>query len=73
VLKRCSAATYSLLKPISGSVQRVDTKAPVYKERGLESRLSVLFTGGANHRVHRVATAAFWRTFGDEGKISPGW
>jgi hypothetical protein len=28
--------------------------------------------GGA-HRVHRVATAAFWRTFSDEGKISPGW
>jgi hypothetical protein len=28
---------------------------------------------GFNHRVHRVATAAFWRTFSDEGKISPGW
>ena len=26
-----------------------------------------------NHRVHRVATAAFCRTFSDEGKISPGW
>jgi hypothetical protein len=26
-----------------------------------------------DHRVHRVATAAFWRTFSDEGKISPGW
>jgi hypothetical protein len=25
------------------------------------------------NRVHRVATAAFWRTFSDEGKISPGW
>jgi hypothetical protein len=25
------------------------------------------------HRVHRVATAAFWRTFSDEGKICPGW
>ncbi len=24
-------------------------------------------------RVHRVATAAFWCTFSDEGKISPGW
>ncbi len=22
---------------------------------------------------HRVATAAFWRTFSDEGKIGPGW
>ncbi len=22
---------------------------------------------------HRVATAALWRTFSDEGKISPGW
>jgi hypothetical protein len=28
---------------------------------------------GPIHRVHRVATAAFWRTFSDEGKISPGW
>jgi hypothetical protein len=27
----------------------------------------------ANHRVHRVATAAFWRTFSHEGKISAGW
>ncbi len=26
-----------------------------------------------NHRVHRVATAAFWRTFHHDGKISPGW
>ena len=26
-----------------------------------------------SHRVHRVATAAFWRTFSDEGKIGPGW
>ncbi len=25
------------------------------------------------HRIHRVTTAAFWRTFSDEGKISPGW
>ncbi len=25
------------------------------------------------HRVHRVANAAFWRTFSHEGKISPGW
>ncbi len=25
------------------------------------------------HRVHRVATAAFWGTFSHEGKISPGW
>ncbi len=28
--------------------------------------------GTSHHRVHRVATAAFWRTFSDEGKISPG-
>ena len=25
------------------------------------------------HRVNRVATVAFWRTFDHEGKISPGW
>jgi hypothetical protein len=23
--------------------------------------------------THRVETAAFWRTFRSEGKISPGW
>jgi hypothetical protein len=28
---------------------------------------------GVAHRVHRVETAAFWRTFSDEGKISPSW
>ncbi len=28
---------------------------------------------GWDHRVHRVATAAFWRTFSHEGKICPGW
>ncbi len=26
-----------------------------------------------SHRVHRVATDAFWRTFHQEGKISPDW
>jgi hypothetical protein len=26
-----------------------------------------------NPRVHRVANAAFWRTFQQQGKISPGW
>ncbi len=26
-----------------------------------------------SHRVHRVATAAFWRTFSHEGKIGPVW
>ncbi len=26
-----------------------------------------------HHRVHRVAIAAFWRTFSHEGKISAGW
>ncbi len=34
--------------------------------RGLQGR-------GIAHRVHRVATSAFWRTFSDEGKIRPGW
>ncbi len=27
----------------------------------------------ATHRVHRIVTSAFWRTFSLEGKISPGW
>jgi hypothetical protein len=31
------------------------------------------YDSGCPHRVHRVATAAFWRTFSHEGKISPGW
>ena len=26
-----------------------------------------------NHRVHRVVTSAFWRTFSHEGKICLGW
>ncbi len=31
------------------------------------------FRGGSfKHRLHRVTTAAFWRTFIQEGKISPG-
>ncbi len=30
-------------------------------------------TCGLEHRVHKVATAAFWRTFSHEGKISPNW
>jgi hypothetical protein len=28
---------------------------------------------GEKDRVHRVATAAFWRTFKHEGKISRCW
>jgi hypothetical protein len=38
---------------------------------------NVVFIAGVNdtlyHRVNRVATATFWRTFSDEGKISPSW
>ncbi len=26
--------------------------------------------GGLSHRVHRVVTSAFWRTFSHDGKIS---
>jgi len=29
--------------------------------------------GWENHRVHRVATVPFWRTFDHEGNICPGW
>jgi len=32
----------------------------------------LIFYSG-HHRVHRVATAAFWRTCSDEGKIGPSW
>ncbi len=28
---------------------------------------------GLSHRVHRVATAAFWCTFSHKGNICPGW
>jgi hypothetical protein len=38
-----------------------------------EEERTGLMTRRANHKVHRVATAAFWRTFHHEGKISPGW
>jgi hypothetical protein len=31
--------------------------------------LAPYLTYGPVHRVHKVATAAFWRTFSDEGKI----
>ncbi len=30
-------------------------------------------SGPLPHRVYRVVTSAFWRTFYHEGKISPGW
>ncbi len=37
-------------------------------------RLCPFFTSQCwAHRVHRVAKATFWRTFHQEGKISPGW
>ncbi len=32
-----------------------------------------MFSQSLVHRVHRVVTAALWRTFHHEGKISPGW
>ncbi len=35
--------------------------------------MSLLFLYCFSHRVHRVVTAALWRTFHHEGKISPGW
>jgi hypothetical protein len=31
------------------------------------------YSGGCKNRVHRVVTAAFWRTFNHEGKIIPDW
>ncbi len=32
-----------------------------------------LWSSSSSHRVHRVATSAFLRTFHHEGRISPGW
>ncbi len=37
---------------------------------GYSPRLQPMFV---HHRVHRVATVIFWRTFHHDGKISPGW
>ncbi len=42
----------------------------------IQSSLSWPLHSFSDHRVestHRVATAAFWRTFHHDGKISPGW
>ncbi len=36
-------------------------------------RVFLLAIHSLKHRVQRVVTAAFWRTFHLEGKISPGW
>jgi hypothetical protein len=38
-----------------------------------DTNFSQIHLEGQYHREHRVATAAFWRTFSDEGKIGPGW
>jgi hypothetical protein len=45
-------------------------------ELDLQSLFGLLCTAvliGRDHRVHRVVTSAFWRTFSHEGKISLGW
>jgi hypothetical protein len=44
-----------------------------YCERGWACTPHPCTPESGNHRVHRVATAAFWRTFSHEGKIGPGW
>ncbi len=48
---------------------------------GLESSASLVFTirstvfqaASTPQSIHRVATAAFWRAFHNDEKISPGW
>ncbi len=37
------------------------------------SQTKYMFCCRPSHRVHRVVTSAFWRTFSHEGKISLGW
>ncbi len=60
---------YNLWKLTIFTVRRgsVGSSSACFKA-GLSSIL-----GPAPHRVHRVVTSAFWRTFSHEGKISLGW
>ncbi len=44
-----------------------------YNVRNVHIADMIEMEGRWNHRVHKVVTAAFWRTFNHEGKISPGW
>jgi hypothetical protein len=78
-------AVYKPLHPSPASGLRVNSTWPVKNPDPLHppSPLTFTFTtretplpctilmGGDYHRVHRVATAAFWRTFYHEDKISP--
>ncbi len=72
------------LPPPGGQPARQDTHAGNRREiitvRGLCLSSSKILTPhpllrpvSVYHRVHRVVTAAFWRTFHHEGKIRPGW
>ncbi len=46
---------------------------PAERSRQKTGFVSICARHSQNHRVQRVATAAFWLTFSHEGKISPGW
>ncbi len=73
-----SAPSHSTNTDLSGKTGRKND----FKCRCLLPNIFYHRTGARRHvdvpvgwhlRVHRVATAAFWRTFNHEGKISPGW
>ncbi len=56
--------------------KRVLKAMPNYQNGTVNNQPTTLEGGGGvgwDHRVHRVATAYFWRTFHQEGKINPGW
>ncbi len=62
--------SYAAFGVVLGSIKLLYSK---WIRRRLLKVLKTQVCKSFYHRVHRVATAAFWRTFSNEGKISPGW
>jgi hypothetical protein len=56
----------SLLQKASGQISKDDVNA-------FPPPRDIFFMVKSTEYIHRVVTAAFWRTFSHEGKISPGW
>ncbi len=71
--RRRTPGTSQTKSPSSQATWRVqrDQRVQVETLRADKYRYHVLL-GHHHHKVHRVATAAFWRTFSDENKIGPG-
>jgi hypothetical protein len=58
--------------PFPPRIHPLSPPPPPFSARRTKKTLTA-WLESLEHRVHRVATAAFWRTFSDEGKIGPGW